>query len=160
MLQLVRERARALEIELDIELPRDLPLVRVDVLKLKQVLLNLVTNAIKFSHAGGRVRAAAPASATTASRSPSTDHGIGMDEAEIATAVSRFGQVASAWSRKHPGTGLGLPLAIGLVELHGGKLAIESRKGVGTMRYGSPPRRPRPAAPLRPPLRPKSLNIS
>ena len=46
--------------------------------------------------------------------------------------MSRFGQVASAWSRKHPGTGLGLPLAIGLVELHGGRLAIESRKGVGT----------------------------
>ena len=61
-----------------------------------------------------------------------TDHGIGMDEAEIETAVTRFGQVASAWSRKHPGTGLGLPLAIGLVELHGGKLAIESQKGVGT----------------------------
>ncbi len=40
--------------------------------------------------------------------------------------------MASAWSRKHPGTGLGLPLAIGLVELHGGTLAIESRKGVGT----------------------------
>jgi len=47
--------------------------------------------------------------------------------------VSRFGQVASAWSRKHPGTGLGLPLAIGLVQLHGGTLGIESRKGVGTI---------------------------
>ena len=74
----------------------------------------------------------APALAATGSRSPSSDHGIGMDEDEIATAVTRFGQVASAWSRKHPGTGLGLPLAIGLVELHGGTLAIESRKGVGT----------------------------
>jgi signal transduction histidine kinase len=60
------------------------------------------------------------------------DHGIGMDEAEISTAVTRFGQVASAWSRNHSGTGLGLPLAIGLVELHGGTLKIESRKGVGT----------------------------
>ena len=69
-----------------------------------------------------------------------TDRGIGMDEAEIATAVSRFGQVASAWSRKHPGTGLGLPLAIGLVELHGGTLAIESRKGVGTTVDRPPPR--------------------
>ncbi len=55
-----------------------------------------------------------------------------MDEAEISTALTRFGQVASAWSRAHSGTGLGLPLAIGLVELHGGTLKIESRKSVGT----------------------------
>jgi signal transduction histidine kinase len=55
-----------------------------------------------------------------------------MDEAEIQTAVTRFGQVASTWSRRHAGTGLGLPLAIGLVELHGGRLAIESRKEIGT----------------------------
>jgi signal transduction histidine kinase len=60
------------------------------------------------------------------------DHGIGMDPAEIETAITRFGQVASAWSRRHPGTGLGLPLAIGLVELHGGRLAIDSQKGIGT----------------------------
>jgi PAS domain S-box-containing protein len=131
VLRIVRERARTLELELDTEIPRDLPLVRVDVLKLKQVLLNLVTNAIKFSHAGGRVLVRAHA-AEDGLLLAVTDRGIGMDEGEIATAVSRFGQVASAWSRKHPGTGLGLPLAIGLVELHGGTVAIESRKGVGT----------------------------
>jgi signal transduction histidine kinase len=101
------------------------------VLKLKQVLLNLITNAVKFSHAGGRVLLLTRFTEEGVSLSV-TDGGIGMDENEIATAVSRFGQVASAWSRKHPGTGLGLPLAIGLVELHGGKLSIESRKGVGT----------------------------
>ncbi|HXQ51464.1 MAG TPA: ATP-binding protein [Stellaceae bacterium] len=131
VLQLVRERARALEIEIDVDVEDDLPLLRVDVLKLKQVLLNLITNAIKFSHTGGRVMLrihAEPDGLVLAV----TDCGIGMDEAEVATAVSRFGQVASALSRKHPGTGLGLPLAIGLVELHGGTLAIESRKGVGT----------------------------
>jgi two-component system, cell cycle sensor histidine kinase PleC len=131
VLQLVRERARALELEIDTDMPRDLPLVRVDVLKLKQVLLNLVTNAIKFSHAGARVTIRAHA-ADDGILLGVSDRGIGMDEGEIATAVSRFGQVASAWSRKHPGTGLGLPLAIGLVELHGGTVAIESRKGVGT----------------------------
>jgi signal transduction histidine kinase len=60
------------------------------------------------------------------------DNGIGMDDAEIATAVTRFGQVASTWNRKHAGTGLGLPLAIGLVELHGGTLEIKSRKSEGT----------------------------
>ena len=131
VLQLVRERARALEIEIDVDVPRDLPLVRVDVLKLKQILLNLVTNAIKFSHAGGRV-AVSGGFADDGLEIAVRDRGIGMDDGEIATAISRFGQVASAWSRKHPGTGLGLPLAIGLVELHGGSLALASRKGVGT----------------------------
>jgi two-component system, cell cycle sensor histidine kinase PleC len=131
VLQLVRERARALEVELAVEVPRSLPAVRVDVLKLKQVLLNLVTNAIKFSHAGGRVELRAEEGVDGLYISVA-DRGIGMDKAEIATAVSRFGQVASAWSRKHPGTGLGLPLAIGLIELHGGNLVIDSKKGVGT----------------------------
>jgi PAS domain S-box-containing protein len=131
VLQLVRERARALEIDIEVDVPRELPRLRCDVLKLKQVLLNLVTNAIKFSGAGGSVALAA-SHADDGIAIVVRDRGIGMDDGEIATAVSRFGQVASAWSRKHPGTGLGLPLAIGLVELHGGALEIESSKGVGT----------------------------
>ena len=131
VLHLVRERARALEIELDVDLPQGMPQIRVDVLKIKQILLNLITNAIKFSHAGGHVLLRG--AVTDAGLAIVVDdRGIGMDDAEIETAISRFGQVASAWSRKHPGTGLGLPLAIGLVELHGGSLTVESRKGVGT----------------------------
>jgi signal transduction histidine kinase len=60
------------------------------------------------------------------------DHGIGMDSAEAKLAMTRFGQVASTWTRKHDGTGLGLPLAIGLTELHGGTLTVHSTKGIGT----------------------------
>ena len=131
VLQLVSERARSLEIGLDIDLAADLPRLKADSLKLKQVMLNLVTNAVKFSEAGDRVLLTARFGAEGYHVSV-TDHGIGMDAAEIETAVTRFGQVASAWSRRHPGTGLGLPLAIGLVELHGGHLSIESQKGVGT----------------------------
>jgi signal transduction histidine kinase len=107
------------------------PQLRADGLKLKQVLLNLITNAIKFSHPGGRVRIRACV-AEEGMRIEVIDHGIGMDEAEIATAITRFGQVASTWNRKHAGTGLGLPLAIGLIELHGGHIIIDSEKGVGT----------------------------
>jgi signal transduction histidine kinase len=131
VLQLVGERARALEIGLDIDLAADLPGLKADPLKLKQVLLNLVTNAVKFSQAGDRVLLSARFDGEGYHVSV-TDHGLGMDAAEIETAVTRFGQVASAWSRRHPGTGLGLPLAIGLVELHGGRLGIESQKGIGT----------------------------
>jgi two-component system, cell cycle sensor histidine kinase PleC len=131
LLHLVIERARALDVGIDLEMAADLPRVRADALKLKQVLLNLITNAIKFSHPGGRVlvRAALESDGLYLSV---TDHGIGMDDTEIKTAITRFGQVASPWSRKHHGTGLGLPLAIGLVELHDGRLRIESVKDQGT----------------------------
>ena len=131
VLQLVAGRARALDITSDTDLPPDLPGLRADGLKLKQVLLNLVTNAIKFSHGGGRVELAVRFD-TGGFEVTVVDHGIGMDAHEIQTAVTRFGQVASTWSRRHAGTGLGLPLAIGLVELHGGRLTIESRKDFGT----------------------------
>ena len=131
VIQLVGERARSLEVGIDIDLPPNLPQLRADPLKLKQVLLNLVTNAVKFSHAGDRVLLSARFE-EDGFHVAVADHGIGMDQAEVETAVTRFGQVASPWSRRHPGTGLGLPLAIGLVELHGGKLRIQSQKGIGT----------------------------
>jgi two-component system, cell cycle sensor histidine kinase PleC len=131
VLHLVVERARSLDIAIDIEVPPDLPRLKADALKLKQVLLNLITNAIKFSHAGGRVLVRGYL-AEDGVRVEVIDRGIGMDASEIETAITRFGQVASTWNRKHPGTGLGLPLAIGLIELHGGRLLIASEKGVGT----------------------------
>jgi PAS domain S-box-containing protein len=131
ILHLVAERARSLDVSVDLELAADLPRIRADALKLKQVLLNLITNAIKFSHSGGRVLVRGGTS-DDGLRLEVIDRGIGMDPAEVETAITRFGQVASTWNRKHPGTGLGLPLAIGLVELHGGQLRIASEKGVGT----------------------------
>ena len=139
VMQLVGERARALEIGIDVDLDPALPRLKADPLKLKQVLLNLVTNAVKFSQGGDRVLLSARFD-TDGYHVAVMDHGIGMDPTEIETAITRFGQVASAWSRRHPGTGLGLPLAIGLVELHGGRLAIESQKGVGTTVTFSLPR--------------------
>ena len=137
VMQLVGERA--LDVEIDIDLPASLPRLRADSLKLKQVLLNLITNAIKFSEAGERVLLSAQFDDSGFHISVA-DQGIGMDAHEVETAVTRFGQVASPWSRRHPGTGLGLPLAIGLVELHGGKLRIDSQKNVGTTVTFSLPR--------------------
>jgi two-component system, cell cycle sensor histidine kinase PleC len=131
ILHLVVERARSLDVGIDLDLEPELPRLLADALKLKQVLLNLITNAIKFSHPGGRVVVRARA-VEDGLRIEVADRGIGMDEAEIETAITRFGQVASTWNRKHAGTGLGLPLAIGLIELHGGRLTIASEKGVGT----------------------------
>jgi signal transduction histidine kinase len=131
LLQFVADRAGALDVTIDTEIDGALPRLRADQRKLKQILLNLVTNALKFSHPGGRVMLRARP-VEGAIQIEVIDNGIGMDDAEVATAITRFGQVASTWNRKHAGTGLGLPLAIGLVELHGGTLGIKSRKGEGT----------------------------
>jgi PAS domain S-box-containing protein len=131
LLLLVEERARESGIRIETEIEEGLPALRADGRKLKQILLNLITNAVKFSHSGGTVRVDARLLAGRIAIAV-VDHGIGMDEAELETAVTRFGQVASPWSRSQAGTGLGLPLAIGLAELHGAELKIDSRKGAGT----------------------------
>ena len=131
LVQLADAKARASEIRIAVRSEGEIPALRADVRKLKQIVLNLVMNAIKFSPAGSEVEILLRSIAGAVSISV-IDHGIGMDAAEVETAMSRFGQVASAWTRPHDGTGLGLPLAIGLTELHGGNLAIRSSKGIGT----------------------------
>jgi signal transduction histidine kinase len=108
-----------------------LPALRADRCKLRQVLLNLLTNAIKFSKQGGTVEVVLR-NVGGAVVIDVKDHGIGMEPQEVELATTRFGQVATPWARKHDGTGLGLPLAIGLVELHGATLTIRSAKDVGT----------------------------
>jgi two-component system, cell cycle sensor histidine kinase PleC len=129
--QLAEAKARASDITLAIRREGAIPPLLVDARKLKQIVLNLLVNAIKFSHAGGKVDVVLRAVGGYLSISV-VDHGIGMDAAEVKLAMTRFGQVASTWTRKHDGTGLGLPLAIGLTELHGGTLTVHSTKGVGT----------------------------
>jgi PAS domain S-box-containing protein len=132
LVQLTEAKARASEVQVALRREGVVPDLLADVRKVKQIVLNLLVNAIKFSKPGGRIeivlRNVGGALAIAV-----IDHGIGMDEREVELAMTRFGQVASPWTRKHDGTGLGLPLAIGLTELHGGTLAIHSTKGVGTV---------------------------
>ena len=99
--------------------------------KIKQVLINLLTNAIKFTKAGGRVRIAV-ADHEAGLDIRISDTGIGMAAADIPVALAAFGQVDSSLARKHEGTGLGLPLSKAMVEMHGGTLSIESEVGIGT----------------------------
>jgi PAS domain S-box-containing protein len=128
---LAEAKARASEIRISLRHEGAVPALRADPRKLKQIVLNLLINAIKFSHPGSEV-AIVLRNVVGAVAIDVADHGIGMDAEEVALAMTRFGQVASAWTRKHDGTGLGLPLAVGLTELHGGTLTIRSTKGVGT----------------------------
>jgi len=131
VLRLVESKARAGEISIDLRSEGSIPRLIADPRKIKQVVLSLVTNAVKFSHPGGDIEIVLRARGGGISVAV-TDHGIGMDAQEVALASTRFGQVASSLSRRHAGTGLGLPLAIGLTELHGGRLTIQSAKGSGT----------------------------
>jgi PAS domain S-box-containing protein len=131
LLQLADAKARASEIRIVLRCEGAVPPLLADARKVKQIVLNLLINAIKFSHAGGEV-AIVLRTLSGAVTIDVVDHGIGMDAEEVALAMTRFGQVASAWTRKHDGTGLGLPLAIGLTEIHGGTLTVRSTKGVGT----------------------------
>jgi two-component system cell cycle sensor histidine kinase PleC len=114
------------------EVDNDLPSVRGDGVKLRQVFTNLVSNALKFTHSGGEVRIKAATRADGHVVVEVADTGIGMSERDITIAMTPFGQVDSSHARWREGTGLGLPIAKALTELHGGELGIESREGEGT----------------------------
>lgn len=108
-----------------------LPAVRADRRRIRQVLVNLLTNAVKFTPAEGTVRISAFRHGDNLAIQVS-DTGIGMDARQIPKALERFGQVDSRLSRKYEGAGLGLPLAKQLTELHGGRLELVSAPGAGT----------------------------
>ncbi len=101
--------------------------------KLTQVFLNLLTNANR-SMEGGTIRISAARSPPDGLIITFDDHGTGMDEAELALAVTEFGRLSTSAfiSNEHPGAGLGLPISIGFMTLLGGRLEIESAKGKGT----------------------------
>ena len=146
--RMVGERARGRGIELIVQLADDDLAIWADERSVKQVLLNLLANAINFSRPGGkawvRVIDEHPESAVLEIE----DQGIGMNEEEQERALQPFGQAKPAMTRDYGGTGLGLPITKGLVEAHGGTLTIESRAGVGTTVRISMPRERRPKEPF------------
>ncbi|MGE5270567.1 MAG: MHYT domain-containing protein [Thiohalocapsa sp.] len=128
---LVTRQAQTSGLRLDIDLPISMPRVLVDKRRINQVLLNLLSNAIKFTPRDGNIRVAA-SQAEEGLIVSVADTGIGMAPEDIPTALERFGQIDSRLSRAYEGAGLGLPLAKQLIELHGGRLAIDSALGQGT----------------------------
>lgn len=129
-LRMVAHQADVAGIRLSSEIPAALPRLYADRRRIKQVLINLLSNAVKFTPRGQvTVRACA---ITDGLAITIIDTGIGIAAKDIPRALERFGQVDSALSRKYEGTGLGLPLARQLVELHGGTLTLESEPGKGT----------------------------
>jgi PAS domain S-box-containing protein len=131
-LTLVRRRAETGRVCLICELPETLPRLRADARTVKQLLLNFLSNAVKFTPKGGEVRVQAVCDRREGLSLSVSDTGIGMSAAEIQVALSPFGQVDSKLARKHEGTGLGLPICHSLMELHGGALTVTSAPNEGT----------------------------
>jgi signal transduction histidine kinase len=130
--RLMAPRANRAGLNLVTHTPPDLPPILADETKLKQVLLNLVSNAVKFTGDGGRIDIHAEVAETGEFLFMVSDNGIGIAEEDIPQALAPFGQVDTRISRKFEGTGLGLPLAKSLTELHGGTFKLISQPGVGT----------------------------
>lgn len=128
----IRAQAEARNIAIDLDLPEPLIQMRADWTRLLQVLINLLSNAVRFSPDNGRIAMGVKKTETHELVFAITDYGIGMTEAEIQIALEPFGQVDNTLSRSFQGTGLGLPLAKRFAELHGGRLQIDSIKGKGT----------------------------
>ena len=129
--RLMRDRAEAAGVRMIQTLPPGLPQIKGDSRRLKQILLNLLSNAVKFTPSGGRVTVRA-ASAADGFSIAVEDTGIGIAKEDLETALRPFGQIDSRLARKYQGTGLGLPLARSMAELHGGRLELDSLPGHGT----------------------------
>jgi signal transduction histidine kinase len=132
-LRLFSAPAEAAQIALDTLLAPGLPPIQGDRRALVQVLINLVGNAVKFTPAGGRIEVTAALDPDGRLCLGVRDDGIGMRPADIPLALEPFGQIESPLSRRHHGTGLGLPLVKALVDLHGGELRVSSDLGRGTL---------------------------
>ena len=109
-----------------------LPEVEGDPKRLAQIFANLLSNASKFTPEKGRILVMARASADGAVSVAVADTGIGMSHEEMVAAMKPFAQVQGYLTRTQEGAGLGLPLAMGLVTLHGGTLHLDSQPGTGT----------------------------
>jgi signal transduction histidine kinase len=130
-LRMVMDQAQQAELALSTDIGYGLPGLKADKRRIKQVLINLLSNALKFTPAGGRVQVSARLTDTGLALAVA-DNGIGIAPEDISTALERFGQVDSRLERKYEGSGLGLPLSKQLAELHGGELVLESAAGAGT----------------------------
>jgi signal transduction histidine kinase len=128
----VRLQAQQQGVTLHLDLPPDLPSLAADELRVKQILLNLLANAVKFTPSGGEVRVTASVRPNGELAIAVADTGIGMRPDDVAVALQPFQQLEGSLSRRYAGAGLGLPLAKTLVERHGGTLAVRTAPGRGT----------------------------
>lgn len=132
-MRLVLPRSQDAKVELKDNIPKQHIILKADPKRLKQVILNLLTNSVKFTPEGGSVTLVVwPDNGEGRITIEVKDTGIGIAPKDIAKAMASFGQVDSKLSRRYEGTGLGLPLSKKLVELMGGTFEIKSEVNLGT----------------------------
>jgi two-component system cell cycle sensor histidine kinase PleC len=125
-------RAKTKVIEVVEEIDADLPRIWADERALRQITLNILSNAIKFTPQGGRVTIKVAQDSARGQYLSIRDTGPGIPEEEITTVLSSFGRGSMAQKNAEEGTGLGLPIVRGLVELHGGEFKFKSKVREGT----------------------------
>jgi signal transduction histidine kinase len=138
--EIVRESVMAVQnqialkkVALEIRPPETPVFVHADALRLRQILINLLSNAAKFTPEGGKITVAIEAGQSGPLSFVVSDTGIGMSPKEVKVALETFGQVENTLVKRYEGLGLGLPLAKRFIERHGGRLVIDSVKGTGTV---------------------------
>jgi cell cycle sensor histidine kinase DivJ len=124
-------KAQEAGVELKTRIAADLPEIVADRRAVNQILINLISNAIKFTPHGGRVSVSAICDGPKLVVMVE-DTGVGIGEADLPRLGEAFFQARAAYDRRHDGTGLGLSIVKGLVRLHGGDMDIRSRLGAGT----------------------------
>jgi PAS domain S-box-containing protein len=132
VLEQLRASAERGKLEIAVRVPPDLPIMRGDAAKLRQVFVNLVSNSIKFTGEGGRVSIGCSLAPDRGIRVEIADTGAGIPADVLVRIQHPFGHPNAERTRRKSGSGLGLPLAIELVKLHGGRCDITSRVGEGT----------------------------
>ena len=130
--RLMRQGLEGAELTLSVDIATGLPDVTGDARKLDQVLLNILSNAVKFTPPGGRISIFAGRNAGGLAIIV-TDTGVGISEDELAEVLKPFVQGRDSERRLVRGTGLGLPLADQMMKLHGGSMSLASRRGEGTV---------------------------
>ena len=130
-IRLVIERAGEADVTIEFSPSPDLPRLYADARRVKQMLLNLLSNAVKFTPAGGRVTIEVKSAGDGVTISVA-DTGIGIAADKMALVFTPFAQVDGSLKRKYEGTGLGLSLTKGLIEIHGGSIVLESAPEQGT----------------------------
>jgi signal transduction histidine kinase len=128
----VTPQAASNQVSLITSIADDDTALRCDEMRFRQILINLLSNAVKFTPAGGSVTLTCAPDEDGSLRLCVTDTGIGMTPAEITSAMELFRQVDNQLARRYQGTGLGLPIAVQLAQLHGASIHLASTPGLGT----------------------------
>ncbi len=129
---MLRARAEKENVEFRMNISPDMPHIYVDPRIFRQILANLMSNAVKFSANGGQVSVSAELASDGALQVAVEDNGIGIAPDDLPRVLEPFGQADGSMTRNFEGVGLGLPLTKSFVELHGGALFLESTPNVGT----------------------------